>query len=442
MTDDFPPLSSLKCRRCGEFAADAKTLSCLHTFCAACVRDMRSEQLVGREKELAAVNADRRARGLEPLVPETGDAAEAICCDYCVNGLGLPATVRSVPFDNLRVQRIVSIVKDTKVICSNCDNRISSFRCKTCDAVLCGECLKSTHSAPMFKNHQIEEIDRTDLIRKLPKCKTHTLNDLEFFSTADEVGVCQVCLLKGEFVGKPYTLVSELKQKRAQGIESQVAKVQAQRLRLTSARQEAENVKKELHQNVEAQASAVRENFAAIRSALDIRQQQTLDALSALKEAKCRVLDVQIKTITNALTKMDTAAEEGNIVLKYSNDLEYVYNSFVIEDYMSELSDISSTAPSSCEECASSGRQCHCPVVDAELPVIISDKVPSLVSAYAAVPSAEMVDELLSSPSKGHAVAKQAMNAVGASDAQRAILSSVASDAVADNADEYGCVVC
>ena len=294
----------------------------------------------------------------------------------------------------------------------------------------------------MFKRHKLSPIDRTDIIRKLPKCKAHALNDLEFFCTTDEIGVCQVCLLKGNFVGKPYTLVSELKEKRAESIQEKIADVELQRQRLVSARDDASAVASELVANLSAQRDAVSANFQSIREALLAREKATLGALDDLKNAKCRVLQKQIESITSAIAKMDAAKHEGDVVLNYSNDLEYVYNSYVIEEYFQDVAAVVATSPSPCAICASSKLQCHCPVVDSELPVVISERVPELVAAYAAVPPAHQVDALLSdeaavgSPER----AKKAMNVVGASDEQKLILQRVASGA-ADNADEYGCVV-
>ena len=287
------------------------------------------------------------ARGLDPLPKETEEEASAVHCEYCVEKMDLPPSTRAVPFSNPRIDRIVRLIKNNDIICANCNEQVSAVRCNSCAASMCSTCATTTHSAPMFQKHQLSPIDRTDLIRALPKCKSHPLNNLEFFCTADEIGVCQVCLLKGQFVGKPYTMVSELKEKRAENIHEKIAHVKAQRLRLASARDDAVAVASELDTNLLAQKKAVQENFQAIRDALNSREDATLGALTAQKDAKLRVLQSQITTITQAITKLDTAREEGDVVLKYSNDLEYVYNSFVIEEYMQDVAKIDASVSSS-----------------------------------------------------------------------------------------------
>mmetsp|Transcript_6726 Transcript_6726/g.7675 ORF Transcript_6726/g.7675 Transcript_6726/m.7675 type:complete len:191 (+) Transcript_6726:952-1524(+) len=147
----------------------------------------------------------------------------------------------------------------------------------------------------------------------------------------------------------------------------------------------------ELSNNLEEQQAAIRANFQAIRDALASRESATLEALQLLKDTKDEVLNNQIDSVNKMLGVIDDGVNNINVVLNHSNDLELVYLTIVLQEFIGDLSRIDTGKFASISKSLSYYKQ---PAVDADLPVALSDQVPGLVEAYAAVPDAEQVQDL------------------------------------------------
>ena len=335
------------------------------------------------------------------------------------------------PFPNERLTRILKLLRESKILCQNCERTESEFRCTVCDAYTCKSCYDVTHDAPIFQSHKPERLTHKEMTCA-PCCDSHRLNEIEYFTTEDELGVCQVCLLKGEFKGKEYLLVTDVRQARQAEIESGVSEALLQRAALMEGRKQVEITKLELADNLATQKQAVKENFSAIRSALQEREEETLSALQNLHDQKQRVLSRQLEAIAVQKGRIEDGVKNINLVLKHSNDLEVVYSSFVLMAHTRNLSDVPSTSP-----LRSAGDEPnHAPSVDAELPVLLSDKVPLLVKAYASVADADIVEEIATG-----AVQKSVLNASQGTKEQQEILQQVGGKHVAKEGAEYGCIL-
>lgn len=80
------------------------------------------------------------------------------------------------------------------------------------------------------------------------------------------------------------------------------------------------------------------------------------------------------------VARIDDAARQVTLILNHSNPLEVIYQTYVIQEHLSRVVDVRSTAPKTCVECAKEKLPCHHPAVDASLPVVLSDRVPQIVS--------------------------------------------------------------
>jgi hypothetical protein len=122
------------------------------------------------------------------------------------------------------------------------------------------------------------------------------------------------------------------------------------------------------------------------------------------------------------------------LVLQHSNALEVVYSTYVLQDAISIIGDVPPTAPKSCSECKSENVPCHHPAVDAQLPVVLSEKAAQIVNAYAAVPDASLVARVAygkSQPSE--------LNPVATSE-QKKLLAEAAGGS-ANKEEEFGCIL-
>ena len=422
----LPPLSSLKCGLCNDYLNQPVTLQCLHSFCKTCLEKYNQDFYGSGAVEPSAAPESKDEEKGEKQGGE--EAQKAVLCPICLDQLGLEIPKHpAAPFENSRLERIVGLVESDNIVCQNCSATTSEMKCNTCSAWLCVPCMEATHEAPIFKSHETARLKHEQMMAP-PKCTQHPLNDLEFFSTEEEMGVCQVCLLKGQFVGKPYCLVSDVRKLRQEDIEKELEKVMDQRELLFQGQTQAEDVITELNKNLESQRAAVKENFASIRAALEKREAQTLEALDNLKQAKQSVLEKQIEQTKNIIEVIDDGVDNVEVVLNHSNDLELVYLTVVLQDFVSDLSKIDADR---FKDGMLAMSYYHNPAVDEELPVVLSERVPQLVSAYASVPSSDDVAGVASGKSKSMAARmtkeqKEALEEVSGAKA---------------NADEFGCVL-
>lgn len=456
-TGVLPPLVSLKCQLCEEYLKDPVTLPCLHSFCRVCLEKYNSER-VARETGLQSPSSlknqtldslDRNFAAPESKESEENQKEEflTVQCPTCIDVLGLtPPNEPQVPFENSRLGRIVGLVLETNVVCQNCSQAPSEYKCVTCNAWLCLDCWDSTHAAPIFESHEREGLTHSEMFA-LPKCQTHPKNDLEFFSTEEEIGVCQVCLLKGDFVGKPYCLVGDVRRARQHEIERGVRVVLEEKEHLLIGRQRMEQILDLLDRKLEQQTEAVKKNFSAIRAALEKREQETLSALTDLKATKAQVLSQQITQTDHILGTINDGIRNVKLILNHSNDLELVYLTIVLQEFVADLAKID--APKfgfKFNEPSRPLEYFHSAAVDSELPVLLSAKVPELVAAYAPVPAATFEPifgagkekQGLELPENGVRRGKLRLEPPMITKEHHELLKEVGAE---DKADEYGCTV-
>jgi hypothetical protein len=420
--NNLPPLDSLKCKLCNDFFKSPMTLSCMHSYCLDCLLKLHGTD------DLSQYLAPKVSliEGQEP------PPRNVLNCPTCTS-LGVEQVMeeQTEPFPNARLTRIVKLVMETPVLCENCKNCQSEKLCETCKVHLCASCWLLTHSARIFTSHVSKQLSHVEMTA-LPKCPTHKVNEQEFFVTEEEMGACQVCLLKGPYQGAQYTQVPDVRKQRQDEIEQALGDVQLTRERLVLGKEMNQTILQELDVSFQNSTLQVVENFKSIREALDKREEQTLQALKALKDAKINVIQEQIVECSQLINQIDDGVENVNLVLKHSNSLEVIYQTVVIGEHLQMIGSVGSTAPLSCTTCQTEQLPCHHPSVDASLPVLLSEKVPQLVMAYAAVPSPEQVFGVMGQEDLSTSRHEPTLE-------QQQVLKEVQ---VVGREQEYGCVVC
>lgn len=96
-------------------------------------------------------------------------------------------------------------------------------------------------------------------------------------------------------MGAAYSLVTDVRKEREAEIRAGLEDLQAEREKLLSGRDDTLKTITELNLNLDQASEDVRDNFAAIRDALERREKETLLALQDLKNAKQRVLTTQVQ---------------------------------------------------------------------------------------------------------------------------------------------------
>ena len=131
------------------------------------------------------------------------------------------------------------------------------------------------------------------------------------------------------------------------------------------------------------------------------------------------------------------------LLVHYSNDLELVYLTIVLQEFVGDLSKID--APKfgfKFNDPKHPLEYFYTPTVDADLPVLLSDKVVDLIGAYAPVPTATFEPRVTEgdnkTPVNGVQRGKFRLETPKVTPEHKELLKEVTTDA---KADEYGCLI-
>ncbi|KAL8624966.1 hypothetical protein ACOMHN_039853 [Nucella lapillus] len=179
----------LICRICQEPFKDPKTLSCLHTFCCACVQQHYD-------------NDSGTSRGSSRY---TALYARSLACPVCRKKTELPTGgVRRLP-DNFLVSNLTEVLAKRRCSskvppCEICHTvpartgRSSSSsdacsKCLDCDKLLCHACVDLHCSTKVTQDHSLIDLEG----QKDIECKAHPEETVRFYCERCEECICVVC---------------------------------------------------------------------------------------------------------------------------------------------------------------------------------------------------------------------------------------------------------
>ncbi|XP_028392155.1 tripartite motif-containing protein 45-like [Dendronephthya gigantea] len=163
----------IQCKICKKRYEDPKILSCLHTFCKACLE--------------------------ESLETHNG----VLYCPVC------PAEMNSTDMSdvnklqsNFMISNLLEAI-DLKrglgsKLCNSCEEGVSATsRCFECSDFLCGNCVEAHKRVRFTKNHRIVAIKNlgADSMVKTPTCATHVQEAVKMYCKRCKKPVCRSCLL-------------------------------------------------------------------------------------------------------------------------------------------------------------------------------------------------------------------------------------------------------
>lgn len=156
--------SRLRCKLCADEYEDPRFLACLHTFCCKCIHHLK--------------NVDGKL-----VCPE---------CEYVTtlssNG------IMDLPKDSQMQAALQDAIAQGAVSCGNCGKANSELHCMVCNTSLCQQCFDETHTAPMFRKHNVVSVD--ELIQEDDGCKIHS-KALQYYCTACDQSMCESCFVCG-----------------------------------------------------------------------------------------------------------------------------------------------------------------------------------------------------------------------------------------------------
>ncbi|XP_076466387.1 uncharacterized protein LOC143297784 isoform X2 [Babylonia areolata] len=172
----------LVCKVCLEPFHDPKTLSCLHTFCCACIQQHYDAESTSRSTRFSLY------------------AARAVTCPVCRKKTELPTGgVRRLP-DNFLVSNLTDVLakrrcRVSKVppceICHTVRSRSSDAcsKCLDCDKLLCKACVELHGGTKVTQDHSLIDLQG----QKDIECKAHPEETVRFYCEKCEECICVVC---------------------------------------------------------------------------------------------------------------------------------------------------------------------------------------------------------------------------------------------------------
>ena len=128
------------CNFCEERFKQPKILSCLHVFCAECVKKIIDSAVEGKEDEAA----------LRSKIKST------ITCPTCQQTTSV-AGIDALPTDHVTINMMeILAIKDKKVVCTSCKSQQTAVaRCCDCANFLCPICVNAHQYMRCFENHKV-----------------------------------------------------------------------------------------------------------------------------------------------------------------------------------------------------------------------------------------------------------------------------------------------
>ncbi|KAH9513488.1 hypothetical protein Btru_033173 [Bulinus truncatus] len=181
------------CKLCDEKINRPKILSCLHEFCEDCLKKRLDNE---REEESNSPSS--------PLAKEW--LMDLIKCPTCGQKTRIPEKgICGLLSDTVLEDMIESGSDDKKQIgCTSCkagDNAIA--RCRTCENLLCPNCVTAHQFMRCFEDHKVVTFDEMiksgegiEHLRKPVFCSLHAVESIKFFCCSCMVPACGECVQK------------------------------------------------------------------------------------------------------------------------------------------------------------------------------------------------------------------------------------------------------
>ncbi|KAF7709353.1 tripartite motif-containing protein 45 [Silurus meridionalis] len=170
------------CRVCKRMYREPKLLSCLHTFCADCIRQLEAFSPLS---EAPARDRDR--------------VRERVLCPECDSVVELPRSgVDALTTDHLALDEVFmeTLLLEKCAVCDLCGDAEARQRCAVCSLNLCDFCSQAHRRQKRTSSHAIqslEELKRQGHLSRPVLCSQHPGQELRLFCETCDLTICMEC---------------------------------------------------------------------------------------------------------------------------------------------------------------------------------------------------------------------------------------------------------
>ena len=205
----------------------------------------------------------------------------------------------------------------------------ASKLCADCFQLFCVHCSVGRHSAKLFENHKVKDLDETnksaikDLrsLRDFSRCEEHSDNNLNFFCKDDEVACCSTCAI---VYHRQCDNVVEINDNRSEQVaRTEIESMKALIDKITEFAQKVVEIKKTGLANTKQQIENIKDTLQDVRrkvnQTLELLEETVTEKTKAIlkkqtikDEDETSTLKKYIEELKNYSTLVQTAIECGS----------------------------------------------------------------------------------------------------------------------------------
>ena len=178
----------------------ARSLECGHKSCVDCLN--KTADFARERRWMPPQDLPHNSYPTSAMSSRNRELTEIECpachslTDFCSGADGLELALEAAEERNE--------LKQTCVVCNECEDKVADLYCQQCEVEFCSECAPRVHSSRVMSSHVMITIDaRSDaqpdaqLQEPLPApmCDIHN-KEMEFFDLENQIPVCAHCILK------------------------------------------------------------------------------------------------------------------------------------------------------------------------------------------------------------------------------------------------------
>ena len=321
------------CSICKEIFTEPKTITCLHTFCEACIK-----LTIEGNKRLGSNN----------------------CCPLCRTEFTEDSTKIPINFSTKRLIEIFRKRRETlqktsrEIMCSECDSCAPAVMwCLECENFQCGQCLKLHEKMKVLKAHNMMTIEQ---FMKNPKevlaathqseyCKTHNAQPLDLYCITCSSLICRDCTIV-DHRQHQYNFVNILADQECVKIKMVAAPLKTMLEQVRTAIKKVDDCDHQIKEKSTANVTQVQCVYQRLHETLEQQEAKDLQNTNTCTKTLSSSLHDQkqhLKHLEQSLTSCDefvsmvTIKRTASQLLTHSNDIQKRVNDLTNQVKQSSL---------------------------------------------------------------------------------------------------------